>query len=393
MSSDSEDNPRVFLPRRAAPEDLVRPTRAEISLSNLRHNLHMLQESAGVPVWCVLKADAYGHGAKAVARTLERAGAAGVCVALLEEAIELREAGIQLPILVMSGHYTGAWGELLRHRLTPVVFRPDQLRAFAEEVRYAGAPPAAVHLKIDTGMGRLGVELNELEPLLHTFSECRELRLEGLMTHFANAEHDPASVAAQLERFARAQTALREHSLHPELCHAANTAALLKYPEARLDRVRPGIGVFGLAPGVGEGARLKPVMRLRSQIIALRRLAPGGTVGYGSTWKAERSSLIATVPLGYADGFARVLSNKADVLVRGHRAPVAGVISMDLTGIDVTDIAGVALGDEVVALGQQRGPLGTGTIGAEELAQKAGTIAWEVLTSVSRRVPRFYRES
>jgi alanine racemase len=151
--------------------------------------------------------------------------------------------------------------------------------------------------------------------------------------------------------------------------------------------------VFGLAPGVKDAPRLRPVMRLRSQIIALRQLAPGQSVGYGATWTAKRPSLIATMPLGYADGFQRALSNRADVLVRGRRAPVAGVLSMDLTGIDVTDIAGVALGDETVVLGAQKGPLGSDVISAEEVAQRAGTIAWEVLTSVSRRVPRFYRES
>jgi alanine racemase len=358
-ASAEEDAPRVLLPRRAAPEDLVRPTRAEISLESLRHNLHALQAGVGVPIWAVLKADGYGHGAKAVARTLERAGAGGVCVALLEEGIELREAGIRLPILVMSGHYSGAWGELLRHQLTPVVFRPDQLRGLAEEVRSSGARRASVHVKIDTGMARLGVQLAELEPLLECLVRSPELELGGLMTHFASAEHDAESVRAQLARFAEARERVRAHGLQPRVLHAANTAACLQYPDARFSFVRPGIGVFGLAPGVKDAPRLRPVMRLRSQIIALRQLAPGQSVGYGATWTAKRPSLIATMPLGYADGFQRALSNRADVLVRGRRAPVAGVLSMDLTGIDVTDIAGVALGDETVVLGAQKGPLGS----------------------------------
>jgi alanine racemase len=220
-----------------------------------------------------------------------------------------------------------------------------------------------------------------------------ELELTGLMTHFASAEHDAHSVSEQLGRFAQARESVRARGLSPRLLHAANTAASLQYPEARFDFVRPGIGLFGLAPGVRDVPRLKPVMRLRSQIIALRRLAPGQSVGYGSTWTAQRPSLIATIPIGYADGLLRVLSNRAEVLVRGRRAPVAGVISMDLTGVDVTEIEGVALGDEVVVLGHQKGPLGADTLGAEELARHAGTIAWEVLTAISRRVPRFYRES
>lgn len=398
------DTPRVLIPRRASPEDPVRPTRAEVSLGALRHNLHVVMEETGVAVYAVLKADGYGHGAKATARTLERAGAGGACVALLEEAIELREAGIRLPILVMSGHYAGAFDELVQHDLTPVVFRADQVRALAAEVRYANARRAAAHLKIDTGMARLGARPSDVGAVLDAFAEHPEVELAGLMTHFASAEHDPGSVAEQLERFCEVRARIEERGFRPRVIHAANTAAALMYPEARFDLVRVGIGLFGMAPGVprcsvappapGErrAPRLKPVMRLRSQIISLRRLSPGQSVGYGSTWTAKRPSLIATIPVGYADGLMRALSNRGEVLVRGKRAPIAGVLSMDLTGVDVTDIEGVALGDEAVVLGSQRGPLGEDTISAEEIARHTGTIAWEVLTNISRRVPRFYRE-
>lgn len=384
--------PRVLTPRRAEPASSVRPTRAEVALTHLRHNLLALARVAGVPVWSVLKADAYGHGAKAVARTLERAGSAGVCVALIEEGIELREAGILAPILVMGGHYGHAWAELLRHRLTPVISRVDQLEGLAEEVRFAGGPPVPLHIKLDTGMSRLGVPLGELDAFARTLASHPELALDGVMTHFATAESDTAFVAHQLERFERGCAVLRAHGLSLPRRHAANTAATLAHPSARFDLVRPGIGLFGMAPGVTSDVRLEPVMRVRTEIVAMRTLEPGQSVGYGASWTAVRRSLIATIPMGYGDGLSRALSNRGQVLVRGKRAPMVGAISMDMTSIDVSDVPGASIEDEVVVLGSQRGPLGEDTVSAEEIAALSGTIAWEVLTAISRRVPRFYRE-
>jgi alanine racemase len=383
---------RVLEPRRARPDESLRPTRAEVSLGRLRHNFHALSRAAGVPIWSVIKADAYGHGSKAIARTLERAGSAGLCVSLLEEAIELRDAGIRLPILVMGGHYAGAWSELLEHRLTPVLSRPDQLAALAAELRYADRPGLPVHLKVDTGMGRLGVAPADLESVAGRLSNCPELRREGLMTHFAAAESDPESVRAQLAAFDRARAVLARFGVTPERRHAANTAATLAHPEARFDLVRPGIGLYGFCPGVSGPVTLAPVMRVRSEIIALRRLEPGRSVGYGGTWTASRQSVVATIPMGYGDGLSRALSNRGSVLIRGRRAPIVGTISMDMASLDVTAVPGASLGDEVVVIGEQRGPLGEASITAQELAELSGTIAWEVLTAISRRVPRFYRE-
>jgi alanine racemase len=384
--------PRVLTPRRAEPAASVRPTRAEIALGSLRHNLLALGRAAGVPVWSVLKADAYGHGAKAVARTLERAGSAGVCVALIEEGIELREAGIVVPILVMGGHYGAAWAELIRHRLTPVISRLDQLDGLAEEVRFTGGPPLAVHVKIDTGMARLGIPLAELDAFARALAALPEVTLDAVMTHFACAESDGDSVAHQLERFERGCDVLRAQGLEVRRRHAANTAATLAHPSARFDLVRPGIGLFGMAPGVASELRLEPVMRVRTEIVALRALQPGQSVGYGATWTATRPSQLATIPMGYGDGLSRALSNRGHVLVRGKRAPIVGAVSMDMTSVDVTDIPGASIEDEVVVLGSQRGPLGEATLSAEEIAAVSGTIAWEVLTGISRRVPRFYRE-
>lgn len=386
--------PRVLRPQRAVPSDAVRPTRAEINLANLRHNLRVLARHAeGTPIWGVLKADGYGHGSKAVARTLERAGIDGVCVALLEEGIELREAGIRVPILVMGGYYGRAWGELLRYELTPVVHDAGQIATLAEEVRFAGAEPVSVHVKIDTGMGRLGVPLSDLGSIADAFARAPEVALGGLMTHFACADlGDASTVDEQLDRFDEATRLLADRGATARVRHAANSAALVRSPRARLDLVRPGIGLFGIQPYADAAPGLRPVMRVRTEIVAVRELESGGTVGYGATWKAQKKSRIATIPLGYADGLSRALSNRGHVLVRGKRAPIAGVVSMDMTMIDVTDIEGVRLGDECVVLGSQKGPLGEDCVSAEEVAATLGTIPWEVLTNVSRRVPRFYRE-
>lgn len=386
--------PRVLRPQRALPSDAVRPTRADVNLAALRHNLRVIQHAAkGAEVWSVLKADGYGHGSKAVARTLERAGVNGVCVALLEEAIELRDAGIRIPILVMGGHYGRATGELLRHDLTPVVYEPGQVEAIADEVQYQHAEPIGVHLKIDTGMGRLGAMPAELTRVAAAIRNRPELRLAGLMTHFACADAGTEdSLNAQLDVFDAATERLRALGLLPTLRHAASSAALLRSPRALLDMVRPGIAIFGVEPGAGMAPQLRPVMQISTQIIALRELQPGQPVGYGATWSAPRTTRIATVPMGYADGLSRGLSNRGHLLVRGRRAPIVGVVSMDMTMIDVTDVEGVRLGDECVVLGEQKGPLGDDRITATEIASHLGTIPWEVLTSVSRRVPRFYRE-
>jgi alanine racemase len=390
--------PRVLRPRRAAPADAVRPTRAEINLEALRHNLRVVTRYAGAArVWAVLKADAYGHGAPAVARTLERVqGLAGFCVALLEEAIELREAGIVAPILVMGGHYGSAHDEVIARDLVPVVHDAEHLGAFARLVRSgATTGPIDVHLKIDTGMGRLGVTMDALPALAASLAGFPEVRIRGLMTHLANADDaDGGFTQEQMARFGEATALLERHGLRPEVRHAANSGALLR-GHAVLDAVRPGLALFGVSPSVDAQPltrELKPVMRVRTEIVSLRDVAAGNPVGYGGTWKAGRPSRIATVPIGYADGLSRQLSNRGHMLVRGKRAPIVGTVSMDLAMLDVTEIPGACARDEVVVLGSQDGPLGRDAIGADEIAAHAGTIPWEVMTSISRRVPRFYRE-
>jgi alanine racemase len=390
--------PRVLRPRRAAPADALRPTRAEVDLEALRHNLHVVRKHAGeARVWAVLKADGYGHGAPAVARTLERAKIDGFCVALVEEGIELREAGIVAPILVMGGHYQGAHEEAIARGLVPAVHDLEQVAAFAQLVRSGGASsPIDVHLKVDTGMGRLGVTMRELPRLAARLADYPEVRVHGLMTHLACADApEERDTADALAHFEEATHVLARFGVVPRARHAANSAALLR-GTARLDAVRPGIALFGVAPRVAGSpltSELRPVMRVRSEIVALREIAVGAAVGYGATWRASRPSRIATVPMGYADGLWRQLGNRGHLLVHGSRAPIVGAVSMDMAMIDVTDIHGVDLHDEVVVLGTQEGPAGGDALGADEIAAHADTIPWEVFTSISRRVPRFYRQS
>jgi alanine racemase len=391
--------PRILRPRRAAPADAVRPTRAEVNLEALRHNLRVVRRHAGegTRVWAVLKADAYGHGAPAVARTLERARVDGFCVALIEEGVELREAGIVAPILVMGGDYGSAHEEILARELVPVLHDVGQIASFARLVRSGAASgPVDVHVKIDTGMHRLGVTMRDLPLLARQLAEFPEVRVHGLMTHLAcaDAPTDEETVE-QVARFDEATALLAKHGVRPAVRHAANSAALLRGSCARFDAVRPGIALFGVAPRVAGSALttdLKPVMGVRTEIVALRDVEAGAPVGYGATWRAPRPARIATIPMGYADGLSRHLGNKGHALVHGKRAPIVGAVSMDMAMVDVTDVAGAALRDEVVLLGPQEGRLGREVIGADEVAGHAGTIPWEVLTSVSRRVPRFYRE-
>jgi alanine racemase len=388
--------PRVLRPRRAAPADAVRPTRAEINLGHLRHNLKAVKRAAETAkVYGVLKADAYGHGAPAVARTLERSGIDGFCVALLEEAVELREAGIRVPILVMGGYYGQSWGEVLARGITPVVYDIAQAEGIAREVRLASTKttPVGIHFKIDTGMGRLGCELGKAEEVLERIRRIPEVRVTGLMTHLACADDENIdSVRLQLTRFDEATDLARKVGIVPDVRHAANSAALFRCRESRLDWVRPGIALFGVAPRFGNPVDLRPAMSIRTEVVSVRELKKGEALGYGWTWRAKRPSRIATIPMGYADGLSRHLSNRGEVLIAGKRAPIVGTVSMDLTMIDVTDHDGVAVRDEVVVLGPQQGALGKDAITAAEIASHTGSIAWDILTSVSRRVPRFYRE-
>lgn len=382
--SSSPRNTLALRPRVTAAADSLRPTRAEIDLGAIAHNLGVVRRVVGsASVLAVVKADGYGHGVVPVAARLQAEGVDGFGVALAEEGLELREAGVSAPILVLNGVYGGAHSDVLDAALTPVVYDLGELAEFA---RAARGRPFGVHLKVDTGMGRLGVVASELEAFLDGFARVPGARIDGLMTHFASADCDPAQTREQLERFATARALVAARGHRPRTVHAANSAAAMAVPEARFDLVRTGIALYGLAPAPKTGEGLRPAMRLRTEVIAIRDLPAGSPIGYGATFHTSRPSRIATVPVGYGDGLLRSTSNRGQMLVRGQRAQIVGNVSMDLTTLDVTDTGDVAVGDEVVLLGAQ----GPESISAEEIAGWAGTIMYEVLTNVSRRVPRFY---
>ena len=372
-----------------------RPTRAEIDLDNLVHNLRITQDALGpgVAIMPALKADAYGHGAVACARALEQAGAAWFGVALPEEGLKLREAGVKTPILSLGGFWEGQEDRLIEQGLTPVLFRQDLLARLDEAARRA-ATIFPYHLKVDTGMGRLGVPYAELERFLEDATRYKNVKLDGLLTHFAAAD-DAGGIAftgRQMAQFEEALRMVRRHGFAPQWIHEANSAAAHAYPRARGNLVRLGGVIYGIwrdctRPDVAP-LDWRPVLRLRTEIMLVKTVAAGTPLGYGGTFVTERESRIATLPIGYEDGLRRALSNRGRVLVRGQAAPVVGRVSMDLTLIDVTGVAGATVGDEVVIIGGQ----GDSRITAEDIAEVLGTISYEITCGISDRVPRVYKK-
>ncbi|HSP20580.1 MAG TPA: alanine racemase, partial [Myxococcaceae bacterium] len=360
----------------------IRPTRAEIDLGALVRNHATLRAAAPeVDTLAVVKADAYGHGAVLVSRALEAAGVRFFGVALVEEGRALREAGVRSDILVLGGAYEGAWEEMLAARMIPVVFRPEHLGALDAAARRLGTR-ARAHLKVDTGMGRLGVLPADVPAYLEAARGCRSVDLEGLCSHFANADlADAALTALQISRFQTALRQLRAAGFAPRWRHLSNSAGLLALPEARdgleMNLARPGLALYGLvpAPWLRPPRPLEPVLSWKTGLVHLKSVPAGTPISYGSTWTTSRPSRIATLPVGYADGWSRLLSNRGVVLVRGQRAPVVGRVCMDLCMVDVTDIPAAEVGDEVVLIGRQ----GTESQDAHQLAALEGTIPYDVL--------------
>lgn len=367
----------------------IRPTVAEIDLQALKRNATLLGElvkPAGVVA--VMKADAYGHGAVACARALAPL-VWGFAVSLVEEGVELRRTGIESPIIVMGGFYGHAHLDMVAYNLTPVVFHVGDIERFGRAADELAAGRVGIHLKVDTGMARLGVRPERLGRLLDEVRRIPGVMITGLCTHLAEAEAGEESTRQQLETLIRARAELEKAGARELMIHAANSAGAVRFPEARFHLVRPGLALFGyLPPLMAEVALpgLEPVMRLSSRIVALRDLPTGGKVSYGGTFSATRPSRIATIPIGYADGYTRRMSGRAQVLVAGKRVPVVGAITMDMAMIDVTDVP-AGLGDEVTLLGSQ----GSARIEASELAAWSDTIIYEVFCGFSKRVPRVYR--
>ena len=370
-----------------------RPTLCTIDLDALRWNLRQVRAKVGaqVKILSMVKANGYGHGAPAVARALAEAGSDAFGVATLEEGVELRQAGIRGPILVVAGTYTEQLDQYLENGLTPAAYDLDDLQRLETSVQARGAT-LNVHLKIDTGMGRLGLPSAEIDSWLPALKKLKALQIEGLFSHFSTAESvDGEYTRKQLATFNRVVKLLRAAAVAPPLIHLANSAATITLPAAHFDMVRPGIMLYGIYPSAAMANQitLKPVLSWQTRIVQLKKVPAGTSISYGQTLVTERESLIATLPVGYADGYPRPLSNRGAALVRGQRAPVAGRVCMDLTMLDVTAIANVQQGDEVILLGRQ----GDAEISADEMAGWAETISYEILTSISARVPRIYHHS
>jgi alanine racemase len=371
--------------------DSLRPTRLEVDLARLRENYRTIAKYvAPTRVMPVLKANAYGHGLVAVARALERERPFGVAVAYLEEAIRLRDAGVRTPVLVLGGLVGAQIPRFLEHDLTLTASSVDKLLAI-EECAVAKGVRARVHLKIDTGMERIGTHWYSAERLLETSLRVRNVDVEGIFTHFANADAaDLTPSRLQLQRFQEVLRFYERRSLPTPLRHAANSGAILQFPESYLDIVRPGIMLFGSSPATDLPLTLdlKPALRWLTRVVFFKVVKAGNPVSYGSTWRPDADTRVITLPVGYGDGYMRAMSGQAQVIVRGHRTPVVGRICMDQVMADIGD--GTAYnGDEVVLLGESGQP-GDSPIRVEELALWANTIPHEILTNINTRVPRVY---
>ena len=382
----------------------TRPTWAEVSLTALRQNFRTVQKHVGadVTVCAVVKGDAYGHGALECSRALESEGARWLGVTSLDEAIPLRDAGITANILLMTGFWRGEETEIVRLRLTPTVWEQRQVESLDAAAAVLGVAQHPVHLKVDTGMGRLGVAMEQLPALLDAIKAAKHLFLEGLSTHLASSEiMDAPSVAEQERNFDAARRMVRDAGFEPALVHMANTNAVISRRETWTGlkdkaMVRPGIALYGYyLPFMRAGREVsggtlrlpvKPILTWKTRILSLRDFGANRPLGYGATYVTKAPAHVAVLPVGYADGFNRQLSNRGRVIVREHYAPILGSISMDLTLVDVTGIPGVAIGDEVILLGTSDGM----SVDALEHARLANSSPYEILCNISKRVPRRY---
>jgi alanine racemase len=377
----------------------TRPTWADVSLSTLRQNFRTVQKHVGaaVTVCAVVKADAYGHGAVECSRALQGEGAKWLGVTSLDEAIPLRDAGIQSNILLMTGFWRGEEAEIIRLQLTPTVWELWQIESLDKAAAGLGVARHPVHLKVDTGMGRLGVAVEQLPAVLRALSTAKHLRLEGLSTHLASSEiMDAPSVAEQERNFEAARNIVREAGFEPSFVHMANTGAVISRRETWNTMVRPGVALYGYYLPFQRAGRevsggtlrlpVKPILTWKTRILSLRNFAANQPLGYGGTYATKAPAHVAVLPVGYADGYNRQLSNRGRVIVRDHYAPIVGRISMDLTLADVTGIPGVSVGDEVILLGSTDGL----SVDALEHAELANSTPYEILCNISKRVPRRY---
>jgi alanine racemase len=374
------------------PKHNGRPTFCQVDVGAVRWNFRQARKKTGprVKTLSVIKANAYGHGATAVARFLEEEGSDAFGVATVEEGMEIRHAGIRAPVVVLAGIYAGELEEVAQHHLTPVIGNLEMLHEI-ETAAVRHGYTLNFHLKVDTGMGRIGLLASQIESWLPQLRALKALRFEGVLSHFSQAESvNGEHTKKQLELFLNVIERLENTGCRPPLAHMANSAAVITLPASHLSMVRPGLMLYGLypSPHMTADVELRPVLSWKTRILQVKRVPRGSRISYGGTFVAERESVIATLPVGYADGYNRLLSNRGEVLIHERRAPVVGMVCMDLTLIDVTAIANVKQGDEVVLVGKQGGQ----AISAGEMAAWANTIPYEILTSIGARVPRYYED-
>jgi alanine racemase len=367
-----------------------RPVWAEVDLNHIAHNMQEIRRLVREPceLMAVVKADGYGHGALPVARTALQAGASRLAVAIPEEGVTLREGGIASPILVLGSLWPEQAEVIVSNFLTATVYDLPLALALSAEGKRQGKN-VRVHLKVDTGMGRIGLFPHDVVPFVNQVMRLPYLEIEGIYTHFATADAaDKTYAYQQFELFKKVLQEMKDSGIQIPLRHAANSAAILNLPESHLDMVRPGIMLYGINPleGGSPSISLEPALSWKAKIAYVKRVPTGTGISYGRTHITQRSVQIATLPLGYADGLSRALSNKGEVLIHGQRASIVGKVCMDQCMVDVSQIEGVQIGDEAVLIGAQGGK----RLSAEEIAQKIGTIGYEVVCNIGKRVPRVY---
>lgn len=366
-------------------------TWAEVDLGAIRHNIREIRKMIGdrVKILVSVKSDAYGHGVEPVSRAALEASADWLGVSHVKEALELRAFFPEVPILILSSGMKGHSRPIVRNRLTPVVCSREIARDLAREALREGRT-ADIHVMLDTGMGRIGIWHENASSFLRELSGIKGIRVEGLCSHFATADEEDSSFARkQLGRFAGAFESARKEGVNPSLVHIANSGALLSLEDSWLDMVRPGIMIYGIypAPHFRDRIELKPALSLKTSVAYLKTVEPGRTISYGRTYRVDEKTKVATLPIGYGDGFSRSHSNNGRVLIRGRHAPIIGIVTMDQLMVDVGEVPGVSVGDEAVLIGRQ----GDNAITAEEVAGRIGTISYEVLSQLGKRVSRVYR--
>lgn len=370
--------------------EIIRPTRVEVNLNAIKNNYQKIKEHVGsCKIMPILKANAYGHGLLKIAQLFEEINADYLGVAVVEEGILLREKGINIPILVLGGIWGNQVPLFLKHNLTITASSIDKLIQIDETAGQMKVN-AKVHLKIDTGMERIGVHYYSAEKFLDAAYKCKNIEIEGIYSHFASSDTaDLAYAKLQLERFNEALSFFERRSIETPIRHFANSGAILQLPEANFDMVRPGIMLFGVYPNgeVNKTVEIKPALTWKSLVVFFKVIKPNHPVGYDSTFTTDHNIRAVTIPVGYGDGYLRSMSHNAKVIIRGKKYPVIGTISMDLIVVNIKNESAYN-GDEVILLGND----GKNEITCEDLADWAGTIPYEILTNINTRVPRVYKE-